>query len=404
MPPMVGRAGLVLVLGAAVLLAEDGLAAAHAPEDPDRDARPDQRDHHGQRARDESAVTGPTASSRIWPRAAGLRAAGGPRPGRRRARTRSPIVCVVSWPLPAISTTSPRRRPRKARAMAVRRSGSTSRRVGAPAGTPDSTAAMMAAGSSLRGLSEVTTATSARAGRGGAHGRPLGGVAVAAAAEHHEHPACGGLAGRRQGLGQAVGRVGVVDDHGEGLAGVDRLEAAGHRRGGRRARRPRWRRRCRAATAAVGGREGVGHVEPAAEAAGAPRWPRQREAGVVGRHDRRRGRRPARRQRRDRRGVEEERPWGSSTVHHAELAEIGLEQARLGREVALLGAVEVEVVAAEVGEHGHGEARARRRGAWPARATTPPSRRRAGPRHGRRPAAPAARAPPASCGRPRACR
>ena len=76
------------------------------------------------------------------------------------------------------------------------------------------TASMMAAGSSLRGLSEVTTTTSAPRGRDLPHERALGAVAVAAAAEDHDHPARRRpLAGRGQQPGQAVGRVGVVDDH-----------------------------------------------------------------------------------------------------------------------------------------------------------------------------------------------
>ena len=85
-----------------------------------------------------------------------------------------------------------RRRPRRGPAR-WRRGGRARRatRDEALAGTPESTAEMMAAGSSLRGLSEVTTATSASVGRGGAHRRPLGGVTVAAAAEHHEHAALG---------------------------------------------------------------------------------------------------------------------------------------------------------------------------------------------------------------------
>ena len=62
---------------------------------------------------------------------------------------------------------------------------------------------------------------------------------------------------------EAVGRVGVVDDDAEGLAGVDRLEAAGHRP----ARRPGPRRRSAgstpSSTAAVGRGERVGDVEPA---------------------------------------------------------------------------------------------------------------------------------------------
>ena len=94
-----------------------------------------------------------------------------------------------------------------------------------------------------------------------AHQRALGGVAVAPAPEDAHHPPAG--AGQGAGGGQhaaeGIGRVGVVDQHGEGLAGVDPLEAARYDQGlrqpvgdrgegeaGRRAPwsrpRARWRR------------------------------------------------------------------------------------------------------------------------------------------------------------------
>ena len=46
---------------------------------------------------------------------------------------------------------------------------------------------MIASGSSERGLSEVTIATSASRARDLPHQRPLAAVAVAAAAEHDDH-------------------------------------------------------------------------------------------------------------------------------------------------------------------------------------------------------------------------
>ena len=48
---------------------------------------------------------------------------------------------------------------------------------------------MIASGSSERGLSDVTTTRSASARRDLAHQRPLGAVAVAAAAEHDDQAA-----------------------------------------------------------------------------------------------------------------------------------------------------------------------------------------------------------------------
>src|SRR5215208_1789615 len=51
-----------------------------------------------------------------------------------------------------------------------------------------------------------------------AHERPLGPVAVAAAAEDHDHPAAGDRPGRPQDVVERVGSVGVVDQDGERLA------------------------------------------------------------------------------------------------------------------------------------------------------------------------------------------
>ena len=89
---------------------------------------------------------------------------------------------------------------------------------------------MIASGSSLRGLSEVTIARSARSHRDGAHQRPLAAIAVAARAEDRDHAAAAELAGRLQHDVERVGRVRVVDDDGERLAHVDRLESARHAR------------------------------------------------------------------------------------------------------------------------------------------------------------------------------
>ena len=116
--------------------------------------------------------------------------------GRRTATTRSPIIWVVSWPLPAITHHVARRGAGRARAaMAARRSGSTvdGRRRSA---MPATTASMIASGSSLRGLSEVTTTAVGEPGGDLAHPRPLGRVAVAAAAEHDDHPAAGATSSR----------------------------------------------------------------------------------------------------------------------------------------------------------------------------------------------------------------
>ena len=97
---------------------------------------------------------------------------------------------------------------------------------------------MMAAGSSQRGLSEVTMATSASSAAVAPIAGRLVAYAVTAATEHDEDTVVAdGLAGGGEHLGQAVGRVGVVDDDRERLAGVDRFEAARHRRRSGQARR-----------------------------------------------------------------------------------------------------------------------------------------------------------------------
>ena len=90
------------------------------------------------------------------------------------------------------------------------------------------TSSMIASGSSLRGLSEVTSTRSASRARRVAHQRALAAVAVAARAEHHVQPAPRDLARRAQHVLERVGRVRVVHEHAEVLALVDRLEAAGH--------------------------------------------------------------------------------------------------------------------------------------------------------------------------------
>ena len=76
----------------------------------------------------------------------------------------------------------------------------------------------------------MTTATSARLGRGRPHQRALLVIAVAAGPEHDQQAAPGELPSPLERLGQPVRRVGVVDQDGEGLAGVDRLEPAPHAR------------------------------------------------------------------------------------------------------------------------------------------------------------------------------
>ena len=89
---------------------------------------------------------------------------------------------------------------------------------------------MIASGSSLRGLSEVTIAMSASSRRDRAHQRALRPVPVAAAAEDAEDAALAERAPSREDGGERLRRVRVVDQHGERLPFVDRLEPARHAR------------------------------------------------------------------------------------------------------------------------------------------------------------------------------
>ena len=89
--------------------------------------------------------------------------------------------------------------------------------ISRPPGHAASTAARIVAGSSLRGLSSVTIATSAKPRGRGAHQRALAAVAIAAGAEHHVQPARGVWTQRGQQPFQRVRRMGVVDVHGSAV-------------------------------------------------------------------------------------------------------------------------------------------------------------------------------------------
>ena len=153
-------------------------------------------------------------------------------PARRHGRRMAPPMCRSS-----ASSRGPCRRSR--RRLRDPRSPSAERDGAPPVGLDHEPAmrvrrftisAMIAAGSSLRGLSEVTTATSRACGGRLAHARSLGAIPVPAGAEdeHHAMPAATSRAASST-LLEAIGRVGVVDDDAERLALVDRLEPPWHR-------------------------------------------------------------------------------------------------------------------------------------------------------------------------------
>ncbi len=87
---------------------------------------------------------------------------------------------------------------------------------------------MIASGSSERGLSDVTIDDVGELARDLAHQRPLAAIAVASGAEDDDHPPVAKIARGPEHRLERVGRVRVVDDDGERLAFVDRLEAARH--------------------------------------------------------------------------------------------------------------------------------------------------------------------------------
>ena len=166
-----------------------------------------------------------------------------------------------SWPLPAITTTSPGAAAATASAIARAAVGLA---LDVRARCPRRISSMIASrvlgarvvgGDDRRGR-RARTAASPISGR-------LRAVAVAAGAEHDVHAAVGQLARGAQHVLERVGRVRVVDEHGERLALVDRLEAAGHAVAPRPAPRAAASRSTPSARAAAIARERVLDVEAA---------------------------------------------------------------------------------------------------------------------------------------------
>ncbi len=193
-----------------------------------------------------------------------------------------------------------------------------------------------------------------------AHDRPLALVAVAAGAEHDDHPAGGDRPQRGDGGLDGVGLVGVVDDDLEGVLGH---ETTSTRPGTAVSPRPWARRPAVEAGLAAGGqrRERVGDVERARQ-----RGP-GRDPGAVGR-EHGEGRAADAGAQVDRapvglvagrgEGGDRDRGLGGEPaavlvvdVDQGPAGPLGGEQRRLGGVVALDVAVEVEVVATEVEEH-----------------------------------------------------
>ncbi len=311
-----------------------------------------------------------------------------PRRGRRTGATRPPALCPVSWPLPASRTVSegPSQRASAVRTASARSPTSTCSTV-----TPASTAARIAAGSSVRGLSSVTTTRSAAGGRG-AHGGPLALVAVPARTEDDHEPARGGATQRGDRARHGVGGVGVVDDHeraagplgqhhalhpsGDAGQGADPLGQGpggdlpvAHAHDGGRPRQQEVDRG--QGQRGVHGVEGPGHAEleaehvrPAVGGEGAVQLDGLRAGGMDLHHADAhvRGRAPPPGRTGDRADGEHAQAGlagqrrhlvapGVVDRHHGGGGEAAGEQPELGREVRRERAVEVQVVAGEVGEH-----------------------------------------------------
>ena len=134
---------------------------------------------------------------------------------------RPAISIAESAPLPAITTTSPGR------------GVGEGRLDGAPPVEHDLQPAVCDLGRDLRRIlgPRVVGRHDRAIGepRGGAaHQRPLLAVTVAAGAEDDDQPPAAETARRLEHVDERVGRVRVVDDHGERLSGLDRLESARH--------------------------------------------------------------------------------------------------------------------------------------------------------------------------------
>ena len=148
-------------------------------------------------------------------------------PGRRTGGSRRPPRCPVSWPLPAISTTSPGPAQATACRIASRRSPISTTCALPPAGAPARISRRIAAGSSPRGLSSVTTTRSASSAATSPIGARLPGS--------RSPPAPNTTASRRPGCAQGgqhrpqrARLVGVVDQREEILAAVDLFQPPGN--------------------------------------------------------------------------------------------------------------------------------------------------------------------------------
>ena len=134
---------------------------------------------------------------------------------------RSPTICPVSWPLPAISSASPGSRPAIAVRIASARSPMSFAALAALRIADADQAGVLAARIVVGNDDAVGIVGGNRA-----HQRTLAGIAVAAGAEHHDKPALRVRPQCLQRLRQRVGLVGVIDKDRRAVVFADPFQPA----------------------------------------------------------------------------------------------------------------------------------------------------------------------------------
>ena len=157
----------------------------------------------------------------------GPRAPREPRRGRRTGRPRPGTPGSARGPCPATTTTSPASASCSASRIAARRSGSITN-APPPSFAPGSISAMIASGSSDRGLSVVTTLRSAFAVAAAPIGERFARSRSPPQPNTTDQATGRQRARRAQHASDAIRRVCVVHHHQEILTGLDRLHPAGN--------------------------------------------------------------------------------------------------------------------------------------------------------------------------------
>ena len=131
------------------------------------------------------------------------------------------MIWPVSWPLPAISSTSPARNS----AIAVRIASRAIADLGGAGRRGEDRGADRGGVFAARIVVGDDDAVGLGGGDG-AHQGPLAAVAVAAGAEHHDEPAAGVGPQRLERLGERIGLVRIVDEDRRAAVLADQFEPA----------------------------------------------------------------------------------------------------------------------------------------------------------------------------------